>query len=102
MAMPQSPTKVKWAELKEVLLHVPIRARSAAWRESMEFVDQILAGRNNIAPTVDAKTMAYSVECRHCNEIIKIDEDYVFHAISGKYEHYDCHHKSSGNIEGNA
>jgi hypothetical protein len=102
MAMPQGLTKVKWAELKEILLHVPIKARSAAWRESMEFVDQILAGKNNITPNCDARTMRYSVECGICRELIKLDEDYVFHALTASYVHYDCHHRSSGNIEGAA
>jgi hypothetical protein len=100
MPMPKSLTKVKWAELKEILLHVPVRARSAAWRDSMEFVEQILAGQNNLAPSVDASTMKYSVECPLCHELIGVTEDYVFHALSAKYVHYDCHHKSSGNIEG--
>lgn len=102
MAMPDSLSKVKWADLKEVLLHVPTRARSGAWRESMEFVEQILAGRNNLAPVADARTMKYSVVCELCKELIGIDEDYVFHALSAKYVHYDCHHKSTGNIEGAA
>jgi hypothetical protein len=93
-------TKVKWAELKAILLHVPTKARSAAWRDSMEFVEQILAGRNNLAPTTDARTMRYSVDCNLCGELIKIDEDYVFHSLTAKYVHYDCHHKSTGNIEG--
>jgi hypothetical protein len=102
MAMPQSLTKVKWAELKEILLHVPVKARSAAWRESMDFVEKVLAGRNNLAPAADARTMKYSVECDICHELIGLDEDFVFHALSAKYVHYDCHHRSSGNLEGTA
>jgi hypothetical protein len=100
MAMPQSLTKVKWAELKEILLHVPVRARSAVWRNSMEFVEQVMAGHNSLAPVADARTMKYSVECPLCKELIGLDEDYVFHALTAKYVHYDCHHKSTGNIEG--
>ena len=103
MTMAQGLSKVKWGELKEILLHVPIRARTAAWRESMEFVDAVLAGRNNLAPTSDLRTMKYSVPCDICSVLIGIDEDYVFHALSAKYVHYDCHHKSTGNIgEANA
>lgn len=98
--MAQGLTKVKWGELKEVLLHVPIRARSAAWREAMEFVDYVLAGKNNLTPPSDARTMRYSVACGICGELIKLDEDFVFHALSAKYVHYDCHHRSTGNIEG--
>jgi hypothetical protein len=100
MAMPQSLTKVKWAELKEILLHVPVKARSAAWRESMDFVEKVLAGRNNLAPVADARTMKYSVECDICKDLIGLEEDFVFHALSAKYVHYDCHHRSSGNLEG--
>lgn len=96
--MAQGLTKVKWGELKEVLLHVPIRARSAAWREAMEFVDHVLAGKNNITPNCDARTMRYSVACDNCGELIKIDEDFVFHALTAKYVHYDCHHRSTGPI----
>lgn len=100
MPMPKSLTKVKWAELKEVLLHVSVKARSLIWRDAMEFVEQVISGHNNLAPTVDASTMKYSVECGLCRELIGVDEDYVFHALSAKYVHYDCHHRSSGNIEG--
>lgn len=96
--MAQSLSKVKWAELKEVLLHVPIKARSAAWREGMEFIEQVLAGKNNLTPVVDARTMKFSVECELCKELIGINEDYVFHALTAKYVHYDCHHKSTGPI----
>lgn len=96
--MPQSLSKVKWGELKEVLLHVPIRARTAAWRVSMDFVEQVLAGLNNLAPTVNVQTMRYSVPCSICGELIKIDEDYVFHALTAAYVHYDCHHRSTGAI----
>lgn len=98
MSMARSLTKLKWAELKEVLLHVPIKARTAVWRESMDFVDKILAGRNNLSPTVDLKTMQYSVACDLCKEIIRVEDDYVFHALTAKFVHYDCHHKSTGNI----
>lgn len=97
--MSQSLTKLKWGELKEVLLHVPIRARTAVWRASMDFVEAVLNGRNNLAPTVDLKTMRFSVECELCGDLIKIDEDYVYHGIRAKYVHYDCHHRSSKPID---
>jgi hypothetical protein len=66
----------------------------------MDFVEKILAGRNNLVPAADARTMKYSVDCGICKELIGLDEDYVFHALSAKYVHYDCHHRSSGSIEG--
>lgn len=93
--MARSMTKVQWGELKEVLLHVPTRARTAAWRESMAFVEKVLSGLNNLALNVDVQTMRYSVPCASCGELLAIDEDYVFHALTASYVHYDCHHRST-------
>jgi hypothetical protein len=96
--MPKGLTKGKWADLKEVLLHVPIKARNLAWKDAMDLVEHILRGRNNLAPNLDMKELKFSVECNICKELIAVDEDYVRHALTGTYVHYDCHHRSTGNI----
>lgn len=96
--MPKGMTKNQWADLKEVLLHVPIRARNIAWKEAMENVEKILAGRNNLSPDIDLKNTRFAVECKLCRDLIGVDEDFVRHALTGTYSHYDCHHRSSGPI----
>lgn len=96
--MPKAMTKEQWANLKEVLLHVPIKTRNLAWKEAMDLVEQVLAGRNNISPDVDLKHARFAVECALCHEAIGFDEDYVRHALTGTYVHYDCHHRSTERI----
>jgi len=94
--MGKALTKEKWANLKEVLLHVPAKARNLAWKEAVDFVETVLAGRNNLALDVDLKSGCFAVACALCNEAIGVDEDYVRKGITAQTVHYDCHHKSSG------
>ena len=96
--MPKALTKEKWANLKEVLLQVPIKLRNLAWKEAMDLVETILAGRNNLSPDVDAKTGRFAVACDICGDTISVEEDYVRHALTAKYVHYDCHHRSTAPI----
>lgn len=98
--MAKALTKEKWANLKEVLLHVPIRVRNVAWKDAMSVVEQILEGRNNLTPDIDPKTGRFAIECGLCHEQIDVDEDFVRHALTATYVHYDCHHKSTGSIGG--
>lgn len=91
-------TRERWASLKEVLLHVPIKARNVAWKEAMNLVEDILSNRNNLAPELDERSGCFAVECALCRQQIGVDEDFVRHAITGTYVHYDCHHRSTGPI----
>lgn len=93
--MRKALTKGQWANLKEVLLHVPIKTRNLAWKDAMDLVEHILEGRNNLAPEVDVKRGCFAVECNLCRDLIGIDEDFVRHALTGTYVHYDCHHRST-------
>jgi len=90
----QSPTKVKWASMKEALLKVPARHRDIAWKEGLEIIEAVLAGRNNLTPDVDIDTMRFSVACEICGNLIMIGEDYVYKGATSKTVHYDCHHKA--------
>jgi hypothetical protein len=93
--MAKALTRGKWTDLKEVLLHVPIKVRNLAWKEAMSLVDQVLAGRNNLSPDVDLESGRFAVECVLCRQTIDVDEDFVRKGISSTYRHHDCFMRSS-------
>lgn len=93
--MPKALTKEKWASLKEILLQIPIRLRNLSWKEAMDLVDVILAGRNNLCPDIDPKTGRFAVSCALCSNVISVEDDFVRHGLTSTYVHYDCHHRST-------
>lgn len=97
--MPKALTRSQWANLKEVLLHVEIKTRNLAWKEAMDLVEQILAGRNNLAPEIDLKNDCFAVECGLCHKPIGIEEDFVRKGTTAAYIHYDCHHRSTKGLK---
>jgi len=84
-------TKAEWSEVFAVLGSVPRRFRTEAWGKAVSMVKTILDGKNNIAPAVQEGALQFSVKCETCKRFIKLDEDYVYKAVTGTYTHYDCH-----------
>jgi hypothetical protein len=88
-------TKGQWTNLKEVLLHLPIKTRNLAWKDAMDLVEKVLAGQSDIAPGVDIDALRFSVECDICHEMIGFEEDFVRKGLTGVWIHYDCHMRTA-------
>ena len=91
-------TKAQWEDLKKALLSIPTRKRNINWKDAINFIDDILVGRNNVTPDIDVSKGVFAVECVICRKPIAVDEDYVRHAITSTYQHYDCHHKTTASL----
>jgi hypothetical protein len=85
---------MEWRELEEVLLSVPVPARTPAWQRLVNFVEDVVKGKNNLAIELDPGESRYSVRCELCGKRIGILEDYVFKALSATFLHWDCNFTS--------
>ena len=97
--MANSLTRTKWTALRDTLLRVPTRSRNIGWKEALDLVEHILAGRNNLTPDLNLESGRFAVECETCHKAIEVMDDFVRHAISNKFVHYDCHHKTTTSLK---
>lgn len=86
-------TRAEWKDLQVALLAVPLRCRTASWKKAMDFVEAVAAGKNALAPEIDVENVRWVPGCVLCGNPIRIDQDYVFSALTSTYKHYDCHYQ---------
>jgi hypothetical protein len=91
-------TRVEWKELQAALLSVPARHRTKVWKKAYQFIERVIAGKNALAVPVEQDSIHYVPECQICHKAISILDDFVFHAASATYRHYDCFYSSTSGL----